>query len=119
MDNCRISWGKIIDSNNKQSAANSDSSHSELARLAARQDSESMYVETQPLVLTDDKLALGKPIIKKVQLPFPILTPNSLLLTTEHVSFHWNTFCGFLTDRQVENLTRYTTKAIQLANTTL
>lgn len=95
MDNCRIGWGKII--RNPESGS---------------KENDSIKVETQPLILQNGKLALGKPIMKT------ILLLNKKLQGT-YISFHWNIACDALSLKQVRNLQTYTQIAIDLANTTI
>lgn len=97
MDACRIGWGRVI------------------------QNSSKILVETQPLILKNGKLALGKPIIKKINMPLILKSdpPAGGLNQKSIISFHWNTYCDILTDRQIRNLQYYTEKSIQLANKTL
>ena len=119
MDNCRIGWGRII-KNLKFKIKNV----------------QSVDVETQPLILANGKLALGKPIIKTlsssrglrctsedVAIPKRLLQSlRSFAMTNKsptYISFHWNHVCDVLTLRQVRNLQRYTQIAIDLANTTI
>ena len=99
MDDCRIGWGRVKTMNDKLEMRNK------------------IMVETQPLVIKDGKLALGKPIIKKINMP--LIQKSEIRNQKSIISFHWNTFCDVLTDRQENNLKYYTEKAIQLANKTL
>lgn len=101
MDACRIGWGKVV-TNPK------------------------LLVETQPLILKAGKLVLGKPIIKKIDVPIQLEAKSQTLpagrqgpTANDIISFHWNTFCDILSDGQVKSLERYTRQAIRLANTTL
>ncbi|OGK12787.1 hypothetical protein A3A93_02655 [Candidatus Roizmanbacteria bacterium RIFCSPLOWO2_01_FULL_38_12] len=100
MDACRIGWGKIVNN----------------LKLRVKTDN-TICVETQPLVLKNGKLALGKPLIKKIY--NPLIRKSEIGNQISTISFHWNTFCDILSDRQVKNLKFYTEKAIQLANLTL
>ncbi|SRR3989344_2233846 len=100
MDACRISWGKVIN----QQTANSQ---------------QLIEVETNPLLMRNGKLMMGKPIIKTIQIPYFYLPFTVDRLLNRKVSFHWNQFCEVLTEQQVMNLEHYTKLAIRLANTTL
>ena len=103
MDACRISWGKIVVSNR-------------LSVVGPKK----LAVETQPLILINGKLNLGKKKLKNITSSvFDTRLPTTDNRKPIWVSFHWNTFCDILTDRQVRNLKYYTEKAIQLANKTL
>jgi len=100
MNACRIGWGKVKKIRND--------------KLEMRNE---IMIETQPLVLKKGKLTLGKPVLKKIY--NPLIRKSEISNQKSNVSFHWNTFCDILTDRQVRNLKHYTEKAIQLANKTL
>ena len=93
MDACRISWGRIV-------------------------RNPKLLVETQPLVLEKGKLTLGKAILKEL-IQSPSRSPFGHLEGGLWVSFHWNTFCGVLTNGQATRLKSYTEQAISLANQTL
>ncbi|MCR4263547.1 MAG: DUF6390 family protein [Candidatus Roizmanbacteria bacterium] len=103
MDSCRIGWGKIVSSNNRHPGL----------------DPGSISVSTQPLVLINGKLALGKLITKEIQYPFHLQSKPYTLNPSTYVSFHWDTLCDVLTNQQVKQLEFFTKQAIQLANTTL
>lgn len=105
MDACRIGWGTII----------------QISKLKSQNV---LSVETEPLILQNGKLSLGKPVIKQIRIPFihksKFINPDQIGVNLKSiVSFHWNTFCDILSDRQVKSLERYTRQAIRLANTTL
>lgn len=101
MDNCRIGWGKVV-----------------TASLLSGAGHNTLTVETAPLVIESGKLTLGNKVNKIISQPVKTSNINGYP-ARGYVSFHWNMFCGFLTARQVANLTFYTNKAIQLANLTL
>ena len=89
MDACRIGWGKVV-------------------------QKDPLSVETNPLMLQNGELSLGKPVVKQIHIPiasslFPV--PCSL-----YVSFHWNQLCDVVTESQVRQLSFYTKKAIEIAN---
>lgn len=96
MDACRISFGKIISVNGPF-----------------------LTVETEPLVLQNGKLALGptlqKKLIRELESDYDIeqLQPGDM------VSMHWNVVCEKLTQRQVENLRKYTLMHMAIANETI
>lgn len=108
MDACRISWGRVKSYDLPAGKAG--------LRVASPK---SIQVETQPLVLEDGKLTLGKPIVKEINVPSFTILNTEYCIPNTWVSFHWNTFCDVLTIQQVHQLEHFTQQAVQLANTTL
>ena len=103
MDNCRISWGKVI---------------IQSLKLKNKKNT-TIQVLTKPLVMQNNKLVLGKPIIKEIECFYLGLHVTRYTLHEKWISFHWNQFCDFLTPPQVANLEKYTQIAINLANKTI
>lgn len=97
MDNCRISWGKIVDINN----------HSKMKNL---------LVETRSLLIENNKLILSQPVIKEIKIDYQGKSFINDLKNDQWVSFHWGYFCDKLTKRQQKNLEYYTIKAIDFYN---
>lgn len=96
MDNCRVSWGEVLEV-----------------------QTDALSVLSQPLILVGQKLKLGQPIVKKIQRS---IAGHSFLpepKAGDWVSFHWGFACEKLTRRQVRNLTHYTKEAVSLANLTI
>jgi len=93
MDLCRISWGKVKKVNQAD-----------------------LKVEYQPLVLKNNKLSLGKPILEKINYRIEdkgfIKKPKK----GNWISMHWGFACEVLNDWQVANLKKYTLENIDLAN---
>lgn len=93
MDLCRISWGKI-----------------------KKIDLPSLEVESQPLVLENDRLKLGSIISHKILSEIN----KSGFIEKPHIgqwiSFHWGFACEILNKRQVANLKKYTEESIRLTN---
>jgi len=92
MDNCRISWGKVLDV-----------------------DKNDLEVLSSPLIINGNKLALGKAIRKKIIYKFynkSFIEPK----VNDWISFHWGWACDILSSAQVKNLIKYTWQSIELAN---
>jgi hypothetical protein len=100
MDSCRIGWGTVL---NEQT-----NSHPEKSKG-------SLLVKTKPLIIQDGTLTLGTPITKKINVPMA----DDRSLTSNLVTFHWDTLCGTITEQQARQLEYYTNQAITLANQTL
>ena len=96
MENCRIGWGRVKEIEATQFA-----------------------VEYQPLVLECGKLKLGDLRDKKVlrQIDGTGFVTNCQV--GDWVSFHWDWACEVLSPRQVQNLEKYTSYHLKLANQTL
>ncbi len=92
MDNCRISWGRVIEKKGT-----------------------TLKVQYSPLKITDGMLALSSPITKRVQYDSEV--PSFLNLRPgDNVSIHWNFACEVLTPRQLSNIKKYTLSDITAAN---
>ena len=96
MESCRIGWGRV-----KEVCA------------------ECFFVEHQPLVMESGKLALGAPRDKKVMRQIDSSGFTAGCNAGDLISFHWDWACGILSQRQVQNLERYTRLHLKLANQTL
>lgn len=90
MDNCRISWGIV----------NLKSQNSKL------------YVKTQSLIYKDEKLVF-EPTVKEVKNLIRDFKSGDL------VTIHWNWVCEKISEKQKENLEKYTKLALSLANLTI
>lgn len=99
MDSCRIGWGRVMKHEVRSTKH------------------EILHVLTQPLILMNNKLSLGKPIIKQITMPF--FHTSKIVHRASLISFHWNTLCDVLTKHQAKQLEYFTRQAIQLDNTTL
>jgi len=96
MDNCRISWGKVVS-----------------------QDGSALTVEVMPLVITGHRLKLGPPEHRAVNWK---LDGNGFVNTAQPgdwVSIHWGWACQVLSLRQVANLDRWTRYHLDIVNETL
>jgi len=87
MNECRISWGKVIECVHPN-----------------------YIVETQPLTYQHNRLALGA-VEKKAVMSVGV-KPH----VGDWVSIHWGYLCDRITDRQRENLAYYTKRALLGAN---
>jgi len=90
LDECRISWGQIMNIDNKF---------------------QRYIVKTRPLEYDNDKLRLGAPGMRTV-------TSVGVQPTKgQWVSLHWGFICDILSVQQVRNLNSFTATAIAYANT--
>lgn len=96
MDNCRISWGRVMSV-----------------------EGEMLAVELRPLQLNGNNLLLGDPVIHPVRRQFGGRGFVGSTQVGDWVSIHWNWACQVLTARQVANLERWTQYHLRLANRTL
>jgi len=92
VDNCRISWGKVV-----------------------RVGADELRVELRPIVLDDGRLTLSRPVVRQVKYN-PEVKPFGEVRPGDVVSVHWNYACDVLTPRQRENIQKYTNADIGLVN---
>jgi len=96
MDNCRISWGKVVEL-----------------------DGSSLIVEVMPLLIVGHSLVLGSPERRTVMREFDRSGFVSTAQVGDWVSIHWNWACQVLSPRQVANLERWTRYHLDIVNETL
>ena len=96
MDNCRISWGKVV-----------------------VLDGSTLTVEVMPLVIAGHRLALGLPEHRAVIRKCDGNGFVSAAQPDEWVSMHWGWACQVLSLRQVANLVRWTRYHLDIVNQTL
>ncbi len=96
MDNCRISWGKVVSL-----------------------DGSMMTVEGMPLVIAGHRLALGALEQRAVNREFDGNGFVGTARTGEWVSMHWGWACQVLSLRQVANLEHWTRYHLDIVNETL
>ena len=96
MDNCRISWGKVVSL-----------------------DGSALIVEMMPLVITGHRLVLGSPKRRTVNREFDGNGFVSTARIGDWVSIHWGWACQVLSLRQVANLERWTRYHLDIVNQTL
>ncbi len=115
MDNCRISWGKIMPfGNTKFPGAQSFATPLRL-RSGSRQTSsapEICVACTDKLVYKNGRLDF-EPAIKEVQSLEGGYKPGDL------VTIHWGWVCEKISQQQRQNLQKYTDLALRLANLTV
>ncbi len=96
MDNCRISWGKVVSL-----------------------DESTLTVEVLPLLIAGHHLVLGSPERRAVNRE---IDGNGFVSTArlgDWVSIHWGWACQVLSLRQVANLERWTRYHLDIVNETL
>jgi hypothetical protein len=96
LDKCLISWGKITAVSGPV-----------------------LTIARQPLVIHQNKLALGTAVIQQIIRPFTAHTTFDRVRINDTISLHWDTPCEILSARQLANLKKYTAQSIILANQTL
>jgi hypothetical protein len=102
MDQCRISWGEVIN-NFKFEILNQFSSYKFLI------NSQRLIYKNGKLIL---KTAIREAIVVEEQLA-------NKLKPGDYVSVHWGMVCERLNDNQIKQLEKYTLQAIRLANETI
>jgi hypothetical protein len=96
MDNCRISWGKVV-----------------------ALDGSTLIVEVMPLEIVGHRLMLGA---AERQTANWEIDGNGFISTTgigDWISIHWGWACQLLSPRQVANLERWTRYHLDIVNETL
>lgn len=96
MDNCRISWGKVV-----------------------QVDGAELVVERQPLTLVEGKLALGASKQERAVRQVDGRGFADGASVGDWVSLHWGWVCEVLDPLQQRNLAHYTDDHIRLANPTI
>lgn len=88
MDECKISWGQVLDIQNKI-----------------------MEVSYEPLIFKDKKLALGPKKERKIIYELP-----SDIKKGDWVSFHWSSYCNILSLNELQRLKYWTSFSIKIYN---
>jgi Family of unknown function (DUF6390) len=96
MDNCRVSWGRVV-----------------------RIDGASIVVERQPLEFQAGRLALGPSRQERVVRQMDGRGFADATATGDWVSLHWGWVCERITDPEQRQLERFTRHHLQLAAATL
>jgi len=112
MDSCRISAGKVVDSgtiNFRAQASPEPRRHIPRENLHFLRQ---LSISTDQLVYKNGKLGL-EPAVKEVNVLEGEYKSGDL------VTFHWNMVCEKITEKQQENLEKYTKLALKLANITI
>ena len=108
MDECRISWAKII----QKSKVKSQNCNSKVKSGLVS----NIIVEYQPLTIENSKFKLGESVEKKVWSEINDKAFVKQPKVGDWISLHWNWVCDFLTENQVENLQKWTKYNLALAN---
>ncbi|MBU1908160.1 hypothetical protein KKF59_03470 [Patescibacteria group bacterium] len=93
MDSCRISSGKVM-----------------------KVDGPFLTVETEPLEIENGKLALGKPVIKRINRDISSPTDIEQIKIGEIITMHWGVPCEVISPEKARALKKYTLRHIALAN---
>jgi hypothetical protein len=96
MDRCRIGWGRVMETSPGQ-----------------------LRVAYRPLQLEEGRLVLGREVPHTITNQINGDGFISNYAPGDWVSFHWDWLCDTLTERQVNNLERYTRYHLAVANRTL
>jgi hypothetical protein len=96
MDNCRISWGKVISDEGSE-----------------------LVVERQPLAQVDGKLVLGPEMRERAVRQVDGRGFADAANVGDWVSLHWGWVCEVISPLQQRNLARFTDDHIRLANQTI
>ena len=96
MDNCRISWGRVI-----------------------ALDGATLSAEVQPLVLGGNNLALGEPERRQIARQLDGRGFVEAVRPGDWISIHWGWACQVLSRQQMAELDRWTQHHLTIANQTL
>ncbi|KKQ76482.1 MAG: hypothetical protein US98_C0035G0005 [Parcubacteria group bacterium GW2011_GWC1_38_6] len=96
MDQCRISWGKIVSV-----------------------DGPFVVVKYQPLVLSGGKLSLGEITSKKITRNLNASLEIDELKVDDEITLHWGVICEKINGKQVAELKKYTNLSLYFANQTI
>lgn len=110
MDDCRISFGRII------SLGLNQISNLKNQRLKSKIKNELILVSAKPLIKVNNQLQFGRPTVKQLRIDYKGRKFIADLMIGDWVSFHWGFICDLLTAKQVKNLEFYTEKAIDFYN---
>ena len=94
MDKCRISWGKILEADDKGN----------------------LIVEYEPVLRINGRLSLGEPTKTKVLADVQGRSFVRGARPGDWISFHWGFACTTLAQTQIANLRKYTLSDMALAN---
>jgi len=96
MDECRISWGRVLEI-----------------------DGPNIAIETEPLLLEGGKLRLGLAVRRRIRRSLESLSDIEQLEPGQLVTVHWSVPCEVITPGQAAQLKKYTLRHLALANETL
>lgn len=89
MDECRVGWGRVIDSNQN-----------------------TIQVGYEPLIFLNGKLSFGEFTIKNIALDAEKRMPQK----NDWVSFHWSSYCKTLSLDELQNLRKWTKINLNIYN---
>jgi len=92
VDNCRISWGEVLDVGRKMLA-----------------------VRYKPVSVGDGRLVLSSPVVRKVSYN-PEVRAFSKVKPGDWVTLHWDYACEVISPRQLLNIAKYTKIDIEATN---
>ena len=92
IDNCRISWGKVIEVGKGE-----------------------LRVRHRPLVITEGRLTLGGPSMRRVRYNSAV-KPFGTVRKGDVVSLHWGYACDVLSATQALNIAKYTRSDLRQVN---
>jgi hydrogenase maturation factor len=113
MDECRISWGKII---SKRKSGNELEAMDNKKRNTDKIN-DGLWVRTQKLVSAGGKLHFIDGVERKLSLP--VDERKNDYKAGDYVSFHWGFVCEKISQKQAERLSFYTKHNLKLANETI
>jgi len=96
MDQCRISWGEIIEINGP-----------------------TIIVLRRPIILLNQQLILADPVNTKIVRQLQDTNLMDEIKTGDIISIHWGVPCEILSYKQIQNLEKYTELSLVLANKTV
>lgn len=102
MEECRIGWGVVLDSEPK--AKN-------------QKQSTTLELKTQKLIYEKGKLKLVDGVLREVNLPFTNFEKK--IRAGDSVTYHWGFICAKINKRQAQQLEFYTKHNLRLANKTI
>lgn len=97
MDDCRISWGKIV-------------------KRPSRDLAGKMIVECRPLIVNENRMELGESVDREILSEMNCRSFVREPQAGDWVSIHWGWACDFLNEVQVKNLEKWTKYNLFLAN---
>ncbi len=99
MDNCRISWGKVVAVKSEKNG-----------------NFEILEIEYRPLESRENMIKLGQAVRKKVKYRYRGSSFVREISVGDTVSVHWNWVCEKITEAQARQLEYYTIYHLRLAN---
>lgn len=116
MDECRIGWGKIVQSSPLRPVQRNFEGQAKLKVQSDSSKLKNIFVEAKELVKKDNFLKLSNPLLRKINIDYQGKQFITDFKVGDWVSFHWGMICDKLTATQVKNLEYYTKRAIDIYN---